>query len=73
MSKESIRKIIQDLELPLQLNLTKASNISGIPVWTLRKYERTGLIPKGRRIGSRVYLNTKIFLEWLDIDGSKNE
>ena len=73
MSKESIINIIQDLDLPLQLTLTKASKISGIPVWTLRKYERTGLIPRGRRIGSRVYLNTKIFLEWLDIDGGKNE
>jgi len=29
--------------------------------------------PRGRRIGSRVYLNTKKFLEWLDIDGGKNE
>jgi len=73
MSKQSYKQIIEDLNLPLQLNLDKASKISGIPVWTLRKYERTGLIPRGRRIGSRVYLNTKIFLEWLDIDGGSNE
>jgi len=73
MSKQSLNQIINDLNLPLQLTLGKASKISGIPVWTLRKYERTGLIPRGRRIGSRVYLNTKLFLEWLDIDGGKNE
>jgi len=73
MSKESIINIIQELNLPLQLTLTKASKISGIPVWTLRKYERTGVIPKGRRIGSRVYLNTKKFLEWLDIGGESDE
>ena len=73
MDKERINNLILDLDLPLQLNFTKASKISGIPIWTLRKYERTGVIPRGRRIGSRVYLNTKIFLEWLDIDGGSNE
>ena len=73
MSKQSLKEIIEDLNLPLQLNLAKASKLSGIPIWSLRKYERNGVIPKGRRIGSRVYLNTKLFLEWLDIDGGKNE
>ncbi len=53
-------------ELPLQLSFKQASQLSSIPVWTLRKYERSGKMPKGSRIGSRVYLNTKKFLEWLD-------
>jgi len=69
MSKHSYKQIIEDLNLPLQLNLDKASKISGIPIWSLRKYERTGKCPRGRRIGSRVYLNTKKFLDWLDIEG----
>ena len=73
MKHQKLLELMQELKLPLQLNFTKASKISGIPIWTLRKYERTGVIPRGRRIGSRVYLNTKIFLEWLDIDGGKNE
>jgi len=72
MSKENIKNIIQDLDLPLQLNLAKASKISGIPVWTLRKYERDGRIPKGRRIGSRVYISTSKFLEWLEVSDSDN-
>jgi len=68
MAKLLHNQIINDLNLPLQLTLDKASKISGIPVWTLRKYERTGVIPKGRRIGSRVYLNTLKFLTWLEIE-----
>jgi len=68
MDKERINNLILDLDLPLQLNFTKASKISGIPIWTLRKYERTGVIPRGRRIGSRVYLNTNKFLTWLEIE-----
>lgn len=59
-------KLINKSELPLQLSFKQASYLSGIPVWTLRKYEREEKIPRGRRIGSRVYLNTKKFLEWLD-------
>jgi len=55
--------------LPLQLTINQASEISGIPIWTLRKYEREGKMPRGRRIGSRVYINTKKFLEWLKVDG----
>jgi len=68
MDKERINNLILDLDLPLQLNFTKASKISGIPVWTLRKYERSGVIPKGRRIGARVYLSTRKFLTWLEIE-----
>jgi len=68
MSKQPLKQTIEDLNLPLQLTLDKASKISGIPIWTLRKYERTGVIPKGRRIGSRVYLNTRMFLTFLEIE-----
>ena len=67
MSKK-ISQIIKDNNLPLQINFSKASEISSIPIWTLRKYEFEGKMPRGRRIGSRVYLNTKKFLEWLEIE-----
>ncbi len=65
--------IIKESELPLQITFKKASQISSIPMWTLRKYERTGKMPRGRRIGSRVYLNTKKFLKWLDLENQIDE
>jgi len=68
MENIELTKLIKELDLPLQINFEKASRISCIPVWTLRKYEKTGVMPKGRRIGSRVYLNTRRFLKWLEIE-----
>ena len=66
--KEIISKIIQERDLPLQMTFQTASQLSGIPVWSLRNYEREGKMPRGRRIGTRVYLNTKKFLAWLEIE-----
>jgi len=57
--------IIKIDSLPLLIGFKQASKFSGIPEWTLRKYEFEGKIPGVRRIGSRVYLNTKKFLDWL--------
>ena len=58
--------------LPLQLTFQMASELSSIPIWTLRKYERAGKMPRGRRIGSRVYISTRKFLEWLEVSDSDN-
>lgn len=72
MCEQEVKALMNDLDLPLQLTLAKASEISGINIWSLRKMEKKGEIPKGRRIGSRVYLNTRNFLHWLLLEGGEN-
>jgi len=61
-----ISQIIKENNLPLQINFSKASEISSIPIWTLRKYEHEGKMPRARRIGTRCYINTQKFLHWLE-------
>ncbi len=52
-------------DLPLELSLDKCAKLSGWSVHTLRRWERDGRFPKGRRRGYRVRINTKKFFEWL--------
>jgi len=47
-----------------QISLREASEIYGIPLWTLRCYVSRKKIPY-RKIGHRVYL-TKKFEDWLN-------
>jgi len=62
-------------DTPKLVTLNKASEIWGIPLWTLRKAVQNKKIPHTRRLG-RIYISVKKFEDWLkdgEVNPRKNE